>query len=138
MNTKPMPIIYIAGPFRAANAWLVEQNIRRAENLAIQVATLGAMPLCPHTNSRFFDGTIDGSFWVGGTLELLRRCDAVLFTPCWMKSAGARGEHAEAERLGIARFYTITELADWLLPPTERAERMAALVDGLSHAGATP
>lgn len=117
MNTKTMPVIYIAGPFRGANAWEVEQNIRRAESLAFQVAQLGAMPLCPHTNTRYFDGTLTGEFWLEGTLELLRRCDAVLFTPCWLRSSGARGEHAEAERLGLPCFMTIGELADWLGRP---------------------
>lgn len=117
MNTKTMPVIYIAGPFRGANAWEVEQNIRRAENLAFQVAQLGAMFLCPHTMTRHMDGTETDEFWLAGTLELLRRCDAVLFTPCWSKSSGARGEHAEAQRLGLPCFMTIGELADWLGRP---------------------
>lgn len=128
MDEKPrLAVIYVAGPFRGANAWEVEQNIRRAEGLAFQVAQLGAMPLCPHTNTRFFDGTLTGQFWLDGTLELLRRCDAVVFTPCWLRSSGAKAEHAEAERLGLPRFYSIAELADWLLPPERRAERMAVL-----------
>lgn len=127
---KQMAVVYVAGPFRGANAWQVEQNIRRAESLAFQVAQLGAMPLCPHTNTRFFDGTLTGEFWLAGTLELMRRCDAVVFTPLWLRSSGAKAEHEEAQRLGLPCFYSIIELAEWLLPPAEIADRVAALQVG--------
>lgn len=105
------PVIYIAGPFRGANAWEVEQNIRRAEELAFEVARLGAMPLCPHTNMRFSDRTLTAQFWLDGTMELMRRCDAVVFTKDWERSAGARGERAEAGRLGLPCFFRLASLA---------------------------
>lgn len=127
MHPKKFPVIYIAGPFRGANAWEVEQNIRRAEAVAFQVAQAGAMPLCPHTNTRFFDGTLTAEFWLEGTMELLRRCDAAIFTPLWMKSSGARAEHDEAGRLGLPRFYSVTELVEWLWPPEERVARLTAI-----------
>lgn len=107
-------VIYIAGPFRGANAWEVEQNIRRAEVLAFEVAKLGAMPLCPHTNTRCFDGTLTPEFWIDGTMELMRRCDAVLFTDEWERSVGARGEYLEAQRLGIPCYINLIELEAWL------------------------
>jgi hypothetical protein len=109
-----MKVVYIAGPFRAADAWAVENNIRRAEVLGFQVATLGAMPLIPHTNTRFFDGTLTGQFWLDGTMELLRRCDAVLTTDDWERSVGARGEVAEAARRHLPVFHTPSDLSDWL------------------------
>ncbi len=109
-----MKVVYIAGPFRGENSWLVEQNVRRAERLAMQVALRGAMPLCPHTNTRFFNGTLPDEFWLDGTLELLRRCDAVSLVGGWEKSAGARGEVEEAKRLGIPVFKTLYRLERWL------------------------
>lgn len=109
-----MKVVFIRGPFRAANAWLVEQNIRRAEHLAFEVARLGVMPLCPHTNTRFFDGTLTEQFWLEGTKELLRRCDAVVSAPGWESSTGSIGEGEDAERLGIPVFDSIYELAVWL------------------------
>lgn len=114
MRKSKVKVVYIAGPFRGANAWEVERNIRRAEEVAFQVASIGGMPLCPHTNTRFFDGTLTGRFWLDGTLELMRRCDAVLFLPTWEQSAGAKAEHDEAVFLQIPRFFDIGELAEWL------------------------
>lgn len=108
-----MLVVYVAGPFRGPNAWAVEQNIRRSEELAFRVAETGCMPLCPHTNTRFFDGTLSGEFWLAGTLELMRRCDAVIFTPDYDKSVGALGELAEAQRLGLSCFFDIAALWDW-------------------------
>ncbi len=91
-----MKIIYIAGPFRAKTAWGIEQNIRRAEEIGLLVAQAGAMPLIPHTNTRFFHGECTEQFWIDGTMELLRRCDAAVFIPGWGKSSGANGEFNEA------------------------------------------
>jgi hypothetical protein len=99
-------LVYIAGPYRAATAWQCEQNIRAAEAIAYRVAELGAYPVCPHTNTRqiFESAQDDPSFWLDGTLELMRRCDGALFMPTWTKSSGAVAEHREAERLGLPHF----------------------------------
>lgn len=98
-----MKVIYIAGPFRGATPWDVAENVRNAERWALEVAKLGAMPLCPHANTAHFDGQCTGQFWLDGTLELLRRCDAAIFIPGWPPSAGSRGEFDECQRLGIPR-----------------------------------
>jgi nucleoside 2-deoxyribosyltransferase len=109
-----MKLIYVAGPYRADNAWEVEQNIRRAEELAFRVAEAGAMPACPHTMTRYWDGTLTDEFWLEGTLELLRRCDAVVLVHDWGRSVGTRGELAEAQRLDIPVFYSLLGLTEWL------------------------
>lgn len=109
-----MKVIYIAGPFRGKHAWAVEQNIRHAEELAFEVACLGAMPMCPHTNTRFFDGTIDGQFWLDGTLEMMRRCDAVMLTDDWRASSGARNEVAVARTIPLPVFVDLETLCEWL------------------------
>jgi hypothetical protein len=114
-------IIYIAGPFSAPTAWGIEQNVRRAESIAAEVVKLGAMPLCPHANTRFFHGFASDEFFIEGTMELLRRCDAVALTPDWRCSQGARGEEIEARRLGLPVFDWSTgaggswDLRAWLL-----------------------
>lgn len=100
-----MKIIYIAGPYRAATPWEVECNIRRAEELSLRVALLGAMPLCPHTMARYFDKQSTDTFWLKGTTELLRRCDAAVFTTNWKESEGCRHEHEEARRRGMSCFF---------------------------------
>lgn len=109
-----MKVIYIAGPYRAANAWEVEQNIRKVEDLAFKVAEEGHSYICPHTNSRYFDGTITDKYWLEMTLELMRRCDAVLVAAGWQNSSGTMGEIAEAKCLELPVFYSIEGLLQWI------------------------
>lgn len=106
-----VPVIYIAGPFRGADAWQIEQNVREAEGYGHMVANAGAMPLIPHANTRFFHGTQTERFWLEGTLELLRRCDGLLLSPKWVVSTGSRGEKAEAEKLGLPIFEALYDPA---------------------------
>lgn len=105
-----MKVIYVAGPFRGPNAWEIEQNIRRAEALSLEVWRMGAAALCPHTNTRFFQGAADDSVWLDGDLELLARCDAILMTPDWTRSSGARAEHDFAKERQIPVIYSLGEL----------------------------
>lgn len=109
-----MKVVYVAGPFRGSDSWQVENNIRSAENAAFLVACLGAMPMCPHTMTRYFDGTLTDSFWLDGTMELLRRCDAIYMTGDWENSSGSVAEKAEAERLGLPVLLSQQELALWI------------------------
>jgi len=109
-----MKVVYVAGPFRGPTAWDIERNVRSAEELAFEVFQLGVMPMIPHANTRWFHGQGPDQFWLDGTLELLRRCDAMILTADWKRSTGARGERAEAERLSIPVFETVDELAIWL------------------------
>lgn len=109
-----MKCVYVAGPFRGANAWEIECNIRRAETLALEVWRLGAAAICPHTNTRFFSGAADDSVWLDGDIEILRRCDAVVLTDDWERSSGARAEVSYALQHGIPVCKSITSLAAWL------------------------
>ena len=109
-----MKAVYIAGPFRGANAWEIEQNIQRAEAVAAQVCALGALAVCPHTMFRNFQGLLPDQFWLDATLELLRRCDAVLMTGRWSQSDGSCGEHRDACDRGLHVFYTLDEVRAWL------------------------
>lgn len=95
-----MKVVYIAGPYSGPNTWAVEQNVRRAEEAGLFVAECGAMPIIPHTNTRFFHGLITEEFWYAGTLELLKRSDGVLFIDGWKDSKGAVAEYKEACQLG--------------------------------------
>lgn len=115
-----MKVIYIAGPFRDHTPWAVEQHVRHAEELAFEVARLGAMPLCPHTNTRFFDGTLSEQFWLDGTLELMSRCDAVILTDDWAYSSGARAEVQKAHALSLPVFDSIDALRLWLMKEVNR------------------
>jgi len=103
--TAPSPkLVYVAGPYRAPTPWEVECNIVAARKLGAKVAQVGAYPVIPHSNTAHFDGLATDALWLGGTLELLRRCDAVVFTGDYERSSGARDERVEAARLGLPRF----------------------------------
>lgn len=109
-----MKIVYVAGPFRGKNAWVVENNIRRAEALALEVWKLGAACICPHTNTRFFDGAAPDNVFLDGDLAIVLKCSAVLMTPDWGYSRGATAEHDYAKLWRIPIFYELAELAKWL------------------------
>lgn len=108
------PVVYVAGPFRGPDAWVIEQNIRRAETLALEVWRAGAAAICPHANTRFFSGAADDRVWLDGDLAILARCDAVIFTPDWASSSGASAERAFAEARGIRTFETLDAMRAWL------------------------
>ena len=118
-----MKVVYIAGPFRGPSAWDIEENIRRAERLALEVWRMGAAGLCPHTNTRFFQNAAPDHVWLDGDLELLARCDAMVMTPDWERSSGARAEHDFAKARGIEVFYDADSLRTWL----ESAPAVAAV-----------
>ncbi len=112
-------LVYIAGAYRASTPWDVEQNVRAAEHLALCVARMGAVPVCVHSMYRFFDQAADlePQYWLDATLEIMRRCDAVLVVPGTntLTSIGTRGEIAESERLGLPVFISALRLGDWLV-----------------------
>lgn len=108
-----MTLVYVAGPFRAANSWDMEQNIRRAETLALSVWQAGMACICPHTNTRFYQGTAPDEIWLDGDLEMVKRCDAVLMTHDWERSTGASAERLFALKHEIPVFYSLAELTTW-------------------------
>jgi hypothetical protein len=109
-----MKLIYVAGPFRGANAWEIERNVRRAEETGYDVFKCGAMPVIPHANTRFFHGQGPDQFWLDGTLELARRCDGLILTPDWERSSGSREERRVVLERGAPVFYTPADLAAWM------------------------
>jgi len=111
-----MKVIYIAGPYRAANAWEVERNIRAAEEVALRVAEIGAVPLCPHSMTRFFHGTLTEDYWLEATQELLKLCDGVLLVDyaADIVSEGTRSEVNLAHRLSIPVFRNMAYLPAWI------------------------
>ena len=111
-----MKIIYIAGPFRAPTSWEIEQNVRKAEEIAFKVIQEGAMPLCPHANTRFFHGSAESDFFIQGYLEILHRCDAIMMIAGYSISEGSIIELKKAKKLGMPIFmeYEWGVFIDWL------------------------
>ena len=111
-----MKLIYIAAKFSAPTREGVEANIRAAVELGLEVARIGACPVIPHANTAHpeFEHIQPYAFWIEATMALLLRCDAILMHPNWRESSGAHGEHDAAEKRGMAVFYSVDELRDWL------------------------
>jgi hypothetical protein len=104
-----MKLVYIAGPYRADCAMKTQRNIFRAETLGKHVALniKGWYPIIPHMNTAMWDfarelDSIEDSYYLESTLEVMRRCDAVLVL---CRSKGVDAEIAEAERLNIPVYY---------------------------------
>lgn len=94
----------VLGPFRAKdpnNHWEVEKNIRNAEGLLLRLWQHGIPVVCPHTNTRFFQGAADDRVWLQGYQQILKKADFVICVCSWRGSAGTRDEVLLAKRLGI-------------------------------------
>ena len=111
----PIPLVYIAGPFRGPTPYDVRRNVEAARDAGLYVARLGAFPIIPHTMTADFDKQLTDEFWIRGHLQLLARCDAIYLIADWRRSAGAKAERAEAIKLEIP-CYALDEYADTLLP----------------------
>jgi hypothetical protein len=102
-----MKTVYVAGPYRGETRDAVELNISVARAVGLLAARKGWAPVIPHCNTSLFDfvtSDLPDEFWLGATLELMRRCDAVVLIPGWQRSTGTLAEIAEAERLGMSVF----------------------------------
>lgn len=131
-------LVYVAGPYRAASGWLVDLNIQEARMLGARVAHVGAYPVIPHSNTAHFDGLAPDALWLGGTLELMRRCDAVIFAERWEQSTGSRAERAEAMQFGLPVFDSISQLAAWLPNVQCRCAPAEPEADGSTFAPPAP
>jgi hypothetical protein len=111
-----MRVVYVAGPYRGPDNWAIAENIRNAERLALDVWKAGAAALCPHANTAHFQFAAPDAVWLDGDLAMLAKCDAMIMTPDWRRSSGARAEHDFASQRGIPIFYDLETLRAWLMP----------------------
>ena len=116
-----VPLIYIAGPMTAPDGWVWEQNVRRAEEIAFELVSLGASPVCPQTLGRHFRGTMNHETWMKVDLAKLRVCHALVTIPGWENSKGAR------EEVRFARDHGIPVLS---LPPLPWNKPVRSQIDG--------
>lgn len=87
-----IPLIYVAGPFAGATNYEIQQNVARAEAIALHIAQVGGLGVCVHSMNRNFFGQRDEDWWLEAVLTLLSRCDGIVMTPDWERSKGARIE----------------------------------------------
>lgn len=100
-----MKLVYVAGPYRSETREGVAQNVAAARHVGQLCVRKGWFPVLPTINTAHFDhdfpGLADDQYWLDGTLELMRRCDAVVLVDGWQYSSGAQGEIEEARKLGL-------------------------------------
>ena len=116
--TNAPPLIYVAGPYRAATTWQIDRNITNARAWGAKLAKWGAYPVIPHSNTAHMDGAADDALWLAGTMELLRRCDGAIFIEGWKESRGSCAEWDEVVRLKQprmdARFLSEPDIEEWV------------------------
>ena len=114
MDTKPLLVYYISGPYRDKRGeWYVGQNIQNARAAAIEIWKLGGVALCPHMNTAGLGGLLPDDTWLQGDLELIRRCDAVWMIDGWQKSEGAKIEMEFALELGVPVLYNLEDVKEY-------------------------
>lgn len=94
-----LKLVYVAAPYTGKSHLDVEKNVLRARIIGAELAKKGFVPLIPHSNTAYMEfvpNCGDAQFWYDATLELLARCDAMIY---WgpEKSSGVRNEIAYAE-----------------------------------------
>lgn len=110
-----MRLVYVAGPYRGKTEAEIALNIASAQQVGKLAADKGWYPAIPHKNTEGFEHLapdLGDAFWLQGTLELMRRCDAVVLCPGWEFSTGTLGEVEEALALKIPVYKTVRDLPD--------------------------
>lgn len=108
-----IPVVYIAGPYRGRTSDQVDKNIYAARHFGIEAIVVGWSPVIPHCNTQRLEvalPAVSDEFWLESTLELMRRCDAVLMVAGWESSVGATNERDKALRLGMPVFNSLAEM----------------------------
>jgi hypothetical protein len=100
-------LIYVAGSYRADCEYQVKLNIRKAEDVGVELWASGWVAVVPHMNTAFFGGAygLPDSVWLEGDLIIISRCDALVVLPGWQFSSGTRTEIELAQRLDIPVYY---------------------------------
>lgn len=117
-----MKLIYMAGPYRSnEKTGTVPDNVLRARKWAItlvnRLGAYGVFPVCPHLNTAHFEvaqplighQSNTDKYWLGGTMALLERCDAV-FVFYDIETDGVVAEVDRATKLGIPVYRSIEEI----------------------------
>jgi nucleoside 2-deoxyribosyltransferase len=119
-------LIYIAGKYRGD----VEANICAAKMKAVECYLKGHDVICPHMNTAHMDKEtgLPDEFWLKTTMNLLRRCDAIVLVPGWEESQGTLAEIEYAKLTGIPVYEDVPELH---VSEKERPKQVAAFIEVL-------
>ena len=107
-------VVYVSGKYSDSDEEKVIDNIKIAGGYASALWDMGYTVICPHTNSALFEqrGTCDWKGFMGGYLELVKRCDVLFAIPNWKDSPGARKEVAMAVKLNKHIFFNLEDMCE--------------------------
>lgn len=102
-----MKIIYVAGPYTSPEGeWGVRQNVKAAEEVALELWKMGFAVICPHKNTGGYGGILTWQQIMAGDLAIVERCDALVMLPGWEYSKGSCMERNLALETGRPVFYS--------------------------------
>lgn len=105
-------VVYISSPFSADTDWEVRENVERAMKVAIELMQSGYVPLYTHGNyyldliAKKEGVDIPYDTWIENCVELLCRCDAMLYLGY---SKGCNKELMRAIEEGIPVYFSVEE-----------------------------
>lgn len=105
--TRPRTsLVYLVGAITnggLATPQEIEAHIAFAGEVSKALWQRGFGVICPHWNTAWHHqiGGVDHDAYMVGGLEMLRRCDAVVFLPNWVDSEGAREERHFCQAQGL-------------------------------------
>jgi len=106
--------IFIAGPYGDQNPKeVIAENVRKADEAARELVSMGLTPYCPHTMSWGWedDERLDPREYYRMDKDWMSVCHALLFLA---PSPGANRERQMAYELGLRVFNSIEEIKEYL------------------------
>lgn len=109
-------VVYVAHPRNSPSADVRTYNVLAARQLTRACLEAGFSVISPLQASFGIENALDEKQWLETCLEMLRRCDAVVFPPSWRNSIGCHAEFAFADDEGIIRFFAGVVNGNYVLP----------------------
>jgi len=114
---RKKPIIYICGKYSDSDKKEVTKNINKARKVAIQIWDMGAVAICPHLNTAYFDILCKKAKYnnfLNGYLNIIEMCNGLFLLDNWRESKGSKKEKKHAQKWHIDIFYEMEDLEDYL------------------------
>lgn len=117
-DPSQMPLVYVAGAYRANTEEGEAANIHQAALYATYAWNHGYAVISPHLNTKpcwdISPHPLGHEAYIRGDLRMLRGCDELHVLPGWENSSGTKQEIALAIKLNIKIVYITQEFMEHL------------------------